>query len=161
MIRFTVDPNDGPKIAAHLEQVRVRILTAIRGGMREAMQDLAQYIVGSKLSGSPIAQRKGNLAAAVLASARVTGNEEVIRGSVAAKPRVNSNEGIWQEFGTNHPALEGKLRVFIGRDGTPVFTHHLKAFTIAPKPFLNPSLHEQETKIVETIRARLREADLR
>lgn len=160
MLTFTIDPNSGPNIAAHLEQVRVRILQAIRGGMRAAMEGLALYVVSSKLSGSPIERHKGDLAAAVLASVRVSSNEEQVHGSIAAKPRSLPNLGIWQEFGTQHPAVLDKLRVFASPSGGLIFTRHTREFKIAPRPFLNPSLQEQKLQIIATIRARLIEANL-
>jgi hypothetical protein len=70
------------------------------------------------------------------------------------------NLGFWQEFGTNHPALEAKFMAFMAADGTMVFTRGHRAFSIAPRPFLNPSLEEQKSEIVATIRARLSEVKL-
>jgi len=160
MLTFTIEPEAGPKLAAYMEQVRVRITASIRSGMDTAMHDLAQFIVSSKLSGSPIQRRTGDLAEAVLASVRVKATEEQVHGSVAAKPKGQPNLGLWQEFGTHHPAVEGKLRVFSVPGGGIVFTNHLAEFTIAPKPFLNVSLREQQTQIIATIRARLAEAQL-
>jgi hypothetical protein len=124
------------------------------------MTDLADYTVQSKLSGNPIARRTGDLVEAVLASVRVTSNDETVHGSIAAKPKKLPNEGIWQEFGTKHAAIANRLRVFAAPDGNIVFTRATKAFQIPARPFLNPSLHEEESQIIATIRARLTEAHL-
>lgn len=169
MINFQVEPDAGPKIAAYMDRVRAQIISAIRGGMRQAMNDLAQYVIATKLSGSPIGQqaaankytRPGDLAASILAGVRVGGNDEEVYGTLSGRPKNMPNLGFWQEFGTKHLERSGKLNVFIGLDGAPVFTRHIAAFSIPPRPFLNPSLHEQETQITETIRARLREAELK
>jgi hypothetical protein len=168
MITFNVEPNAVPNIASFMERVRFQIIAAIRGGMREAMKDLAKYIVATKLSGSPIGRmatpnkltKPGDLSASILAGVRVGGNEEEIYGTLSGRPKNMPNLGYWQEFGTNHPAVSGKLNVFVGKDGNPVFTHHLAAFSIAPRPFLNPSLDEQKGQIMETIRASLAAAEL-
>lgn len=160
MITFTIEPDAGSKIAAHLERVRVQIISALRGGMYQAMGELAEYVVGSKLSGSPVGRRAGDLAAAVLASVRVRANDEQVYGSVAAKPKKLPNEGLWQEFGTKHPPVLDKLRMFAAPGGGLVFTRRTREFATEPRPFLNPSLQEQKTQIMETIRGRLREAQL-
>jgi hypothetical protein len=168
MIDFQLEPNAGPKIAAYMDRVRAQIISAIRGGMRQAFHNLAEYIVASKLSGSPIGQqampgkytKPGDLAASILHGVRVGGNEDEVYGTLSGRPKNMPNLGFWQEFGTNHLERSGKLNVFIGRDGSPVFTHHIAAFSIAPQPFLNPSLREQESQIFETIRTRLSEAKL-
>lgn len=168
MIRFTIEPDAGPKLAGYMEHVRARIVSAIRGGMREAMQDLARYIVATKLSGDPIGRqaspsrltKPGDLAASILAGVRVGGNEQEVYGTLSGRPKNQPNLGYWQEFGTNHPAIAGKLRVFAGPDGEMVFTTSTAAFSIAPRPFLNPSLGEQKAQIMATIRARIAEANI-
>lgn len=170
MIRFEVEPQAGTKIAAYMEHVRSRIVSAIRGGMYEAMNDLAQYIVASKLSGSPIGMqdtptkytKPGDLAASILRGVRVGGRDggDEIYGTLSGRPKNQPNLGYWQEFGTVHPAIAKKLMVFAAPDGTMVYTQGHKAFSIAPRPFLNPSLVERETQIMDTIRARLAAADL-
>jgi hypothetical protein len=159
--KFYVEPGAPQKIGAYLERVRANAMKALRDGMREAMTELAQYVVASKLAGNPIHSRLGALAAAILASVRVGGNENYVRGTIADKPPRMPNEGIWQEFGTQHAAdLSGKLRVFVGPDGAPVFTRKIGAYQVAPKPFMNPSLEERRRQVIETIRARLTAAHL-
>lgn len=169
MLTFQIEPNAGPKIGAYMERVRSRIIAAARSGMREAMNDLAQWIVESKLSGGfgigiQSAPSKytnpGDLAASLLKGVRVSVRDELVRGTLTARPKNMPNLGFWQEFGTNHPAVSDKLNVFTGRDGKLVFTHHLAAFSIPPRPFLNPSLEEQKAQIMETIRASIAAADL-
>jgi hypothetical protein len=168
MIRFTLEPDAGPKLAGYMEHVRARIVSAIRGGMREAMQDLASYIVANKLSGNPIGQqaapsrftKPGDLAASIMAGVRVGGNEQEVYGTLSGRPKNQPNLGYWQEFGTSHPAVAGKLRVFAGADGQLVFTTSIAAFSIQPRPFLNPSLGEQKAQIMATIHARLSEANI-
>lgn len=168
MIDFNIDPNAPQNIAAYMERVRAKIIGALRGGMREAMGDLAKYIVATKLSGSPIGilstpnkfTKPGDLAASILEGVRVGGNDEEVYGTLSGRPKSMPNLGYWQEFGTNHPSVSEKLSVFVGPDGSPVFTRHLAAFSIAPRPFLNPSLQEQQAQIIATIRARLEEVDL-
>jgi hypothetical protein len=168
VINFTLEPNAGPKLAAYMDRVRAQIVAALRAGMREAMNNLAEYIVSSKLSGNPIGvqaqagqfTKPGDLAASVLQGVRVGGNEDEVYGTLSGRPKNQPNLGLWQEFGTNHLEQSGKLNVFIGKDGSPVFTRHIAPFSIAPRPFLNPSLREQEAQIVATIRTRLSEAKL-
>lgn len=159
MINFFFE-DDTSHFDPYFEVSRQRLVQAIRTGMRQGMTNLAQYIVADKLSGSVLHRRTGRLADAVLSSVRVSANDDVVRGTVAAKPKAQPNEGLWQEFGTHHPALTGRLRVYVTPDGTMGFTENTREFSVEPRPFMNPSLHEQEDQIMSTIAESVRKAEL-
>lgn len=159
MINFKL--NSTPEqFNGYFEQARQKLITGISNGMRQGMTGLAQYIVSSKLQGGVLHERTGHLVKAVLNSVRVSVTEEAVRGSVAAMPPEMPNEGLWNEFGTNHPAVAGKLHVFVAPGGGLVFSKKVRAFSIAPRPFMNTSLHEQEQQIMSTIRAAVTEVQL-
>lgn len=159
-LRFFFEGGSEEQVPAAFERARQVIIAALRSGMREAIKGLAQYIVTSKLSGQVLQRRSGSLAEAVEASVRVGATDDAVFGSINPKPKRMPNEGLWQEFGTHHAAITDKLRVFAAPGGQIVFTQKTKAFDIAPRPFENPSLHEQEQQIVNTIREKLRAAVL-
>lgn len=159
-LNFHFDNGTEQSVPAAFDRARERLRDAIRSGMRAAMQELAEYVVSSKLSGGVLQRRTGSLINAVERSVRVKATEEFVAGSINAKPASMPNEGLWQEFGTKHPAITSGLRVFAGKDGGIVFTQGIKAFQISPRPFMNPSLHEREGNIFETIRAKVREVNL-
>ena len=159
-LSFHFEDGSAERVPAAFEQARERLKDAIRAGMRQAMQELAEYVVSAKLSGGVLQRRSGNLVNAVMSSVRIKVTDEFVAGSINAKPPKMPNEGYWQEFGTNHPAITGRMRVFAAPDGSIVFTRRTRTFQIAPKPFMNPSLHERESNIMDTIRAKVREANL-
>lgn len=159
-LRFYFEDGSAERVPAAFERARQVIITALRSGMREAMDELAQYIVASKLSGQVLQRRSGSLAEAVEASVRVKVTDDAIIGSINPKPKRMPNEGLWEEFGTHHAAIAHELHVFAAPGGQIVFTEDIKAFDIAPRPFMNPSLHEQEQQIANTIREKLRTAVL-
>lgn len=160
MIKYKLEDDNSSQLTPYYEEVRQKLVKAIRSGMRQAMTDLAQYIVAEKLSGSVLHRRSGRLADAVLSSVRVSANEEAVRGTVKAQPKDMPNEGLWQEFGTEHPAITGRLRVFVTPGGVVQFTERIREFSIEPRPFMNPSLHEQAAEIMDTIRESVTKAEL-
>ena len=156
MLTFTLDPSSVDATVDHVEAVRHRILAAIREGMMEAMQGLA-WTVADKLSGNPIVSRSGELLGAILGSPKVTETAEIIRGTVSSDVGAQ-HLGLWLEEGTHIKAVEGKLYGFTPPDGKTFFTHGHRAFSIKPHPFMNPSLREYKSTIMEIIVAKVAEA---
>jgi hypothetical protein len=156
VIQFAIDEASVDRVEDYLEQTRQNILAGIRIGMREAMEGLS-WDVADKLQGSPIVSRTGKLLGAILGSPKVSETADVIRGTVSSDVG-QKHIGLWLEEGTSVKAVEGKLFHFTTADGKSVFTHGHKAFKVAPHPFLNPSLAEYKSTIMEIISQKVGEA---
>lgn len=153
MLTTTIDDSAVPD---YLDQVRLRIMSGIRGGMQQVVEGLS-WNVADKLQGNPIVSRSGRLLGAVLGSAKVTESESYIKGTVSGM--VNGKPlGLWLEEGISVPAVAGKLYHFTAADGKSVFTHGHAAFQVAPHPFLNPSLEEYKPTILDIISQRITQA---
>lgn len=156
-VLFSVDDASIQETADYLEQTRMRILSAIREGMAEAMGGLA-WTVADKLQGSPIVSRTGQLLGTVLGSPKVTETDSYIKGTVSSNDG-KKPKGLWLEGGISDPSTlgmdTGLLYEFTASDGKSVFTHGHAAFQIAPKPFLNPSLEEYKPTILDIITSRI------
>lgn len=147
-IRLQIDSTEA---VDYVDRVRRRVLKALREGMAEAMQGLAAVAAAN----AP--KKSGSLAAAILRSPKVTSTSKVIRGSVSGDVGAK-HVALWQEQGINVPAVTNKLMVFVGSDGTPVFTRSHKAFRVAGRPFMNPALDTYQGQIIETLQKRMEEA---
>jgi hypothetical protein len=155
-VELVVKPESVDEVLEHVDVVRQRILEGIRGGMKQAMEDLA-YNVADKLFGNPIVSRSGELATAILESPKVTETPEVIRGTVTADVG-RKHLGIWLEEGTHVPAVDGKLYEFTEPDSGSFYTHGHVAFQVKAHPFMNPSLKEYQTTIMQIIADSVAEA---
>jgi hypothetical protein len=155
MLDFAVDEASVTGVKDYLEQTRQNILAGIRSGMKEAMDGLS-WTVADKLQGNPIVSRSGELLGHILGSPKVTETASYIKGSVDAELG-KKHLGLWLEAGTNVPAVQGKLYQFTTADGNSVFTHGHKAFRVAPHPFMNPSLNEYRSTILDIITQRISE----
>jgi hypothetical protein len=159
MIQFYVEPRSIDQVESYLEQVRLRILSAIREGMMQSMQGLAG-VVASKLHGDPIQSHSGELSTAVLASPRVKESSTVIRGSVSADVG-QKHFGIWFDYGTAYPRQGvagegGRKHLSHGRLGE--YLRSRMGLRMAPHPIMNPSLEQYKANILATISDRVTEA---
>jgi hypothetical protein len=150
MLAFTIDDS---AVQDYLVQTRERILSAVRESMFEAMEGLANVVVGHT-GGDPIVSRSGEFVQAVLESPKVQENDRYIKGSVSSwvggKPM-----GVWFDEGTTVPAVAGTAYHFTAADGKSVFTHGHAAFQVAPHPIMNVSLEEYKPTILDIIQARV------
>jgi hypothetical protein len=144
-----LDPASVDQTQEYINQVRQRILAGLRAGMMEAMEGLA-WNVADKLSGNPIVSRSGDLLGAVIASPHVSETAEILRGTVHADVGAK-HVGLWLEEGTHVPAVENHIFGFSPTNGETVFTRGHKAFAVRPHPFMNPSLHEFEGRIIQIL----------
>jgi hypothetical protein len=156
MLELTVDQESVDQVVEHVDVVRQRILTGIRGAMQQSMEGLA-WNVADKLFGNPIVSRSGQLLGAILGSPKVTETPEVIRGTVTADVG-KKHLGIWLEEGTHVPAVEGKLYEFTEPDEGSFWAHGHQAFQVKPHPFMNPSLREYRDAIYQNIANAIGEA---
>lgn len=153
MVAFEVDPQSVSEVDAYFEHTRDRILEGIREGMQEAMEGLA-WLVVDKLGGSPIHSRSGKLLGAVLGGIHVRSNASSIVGEVRPDTHDGRNLALWLEKGINEPGVAGKLMRFFA-DGAMRFAMSHKAFHVEEKPFMNPSLNQDKTTIMEIIERRI------
>ena len=156
MIALEVDPQSVEAVDEYFEATRQRILTGIREGMQEAMEGLAA-LVAQKVAGSPIHSRTGKLLAAILGGVHVRSNANAIVGEVRPDTHDGRNLALWLEKGVNEPGVVGKLMRFVA-DGALRFAYSHRAFRIEGRPFMNPSLEEDKTTIMEIIERRIANA---
>lgn len=157
MIQLQVDPASVSTVEDYVEQIRRRILLAIREGMMEGMTALA-WNVADKMSGNPIVSRSGDLLEGVLDSPKVTETPEVIRGTVSGRSADGKPVGLWLEEGTHVPAVKGDLYQFTEPDEGTLYARGHRAFDVKPHPFMNPALADMREPIQNIIAARLEEA---
>ena len=166
MISAQIEPNVGPKLASWIWSISAHeLIVAIRGGMREAMNDsgprtslrtsspairlafgrrLGNGVRNQETSGHPSSR------ACVLAA-----TDRLVYGTVTGKPKSMPNLGSVAGVRNESPGKVRKTSGIHRPRRQARLTHHLAAFAIPPRPFLNPSLEEQKSQIMETIRARL------
>jgi HK97 gp10 family phage protein len=138
----------------HIEEVKFRAIEAIQLGTQEAMDDLAAAASGNA------AVRTGRLRAAILGSPKVTTTKNFISGTVSGGDYGNARHVTsYLEFGTSVPeVIAKKLMVFVAPDGHLVFTKKHKAFQVAARPFMNPTLQSRKAAMIEKIADRIRSA---
>ncbi len=161
MIDFRLDQASVTAQGDYLEQVRQRILAAIRVGMFEGMEGLATTVV--ERLGEVTRTRTGDFAASILKSPRITEKPDAyIAGEVTTMTSKFRNLGLWLENGTSVPATIGTskdvLFGFTAAGGDSVFTHGHAAFQVAPHPFFNPAFQDYYPTILDTINQKIAEA---
>ena len=163
MIQLAVEKASVDGVKGYLEQVRQRILDAVREGMQEAMEGLAGTVV-DKIPGAGIKTRQrvrsnggGDLISAIQQSPRVTTGPEYVRGTVSAEVG-NKHLGLWLEEGFHEPAVEGSLFQFTTPDGDTLYSRGHRAFDVKPHPFMNPALESYKAPIMDIIAQRVAEA---
>lgn len=156
MIELELKPESVDEVAAHVDQVRQRILEQIREGMLEAMEGLA-WVVAGHLGGDPIVSRTGQLLGAIVGSPKVSETPDVIRGTVSSDVG-QKHVGLWLEEGTHVPALEAKLFEFSEAAEGVLFSHGHRAFEVQAHPFMNPSLRDDHAAIMQILADHIAEA---
>ena len=161
MIDFQLDRASVQAQSDYLEQVRQNILAAIRAGMAEGMEGLAETVV--ERLGEATKTKTGDFAASILRSPRVTEKPDAyIAGTVTTATSKWRNLGLWIEYGIDVPATvdtsKAVLFGFTAAGGDSIFTHGHAAFQVAPHPFFNPAFQEYFPTILDTINQRIFEA---
>ncbi len=142
---FRVDISALNTLAAQLRQNQSAIGDGLEAGMTRAMAKLAAYIQQNKISGQVLNIRSGRLAQAV-------GHPTIERESdVRVTGRIGGPfYGRVHEFGAtitvNSPVL------------LPDGWRYLKTVTIPARPWLNPSVEEQQPMMAAEVVAAVRNA---
>ena len=155
MIQITYTaPNGGAD--AYMKAVQKRILTGLREGVATSIEDLS-YAIADKLTGNPVQSHSGELLRLVLNGVRVSENQNFVTGKIVPKDSA-SNLAQWVEEGFTVPGITKKIAFFSEAiQGLKVAMGHQK-FTVAPHPYMNPTLIEQEPVIFATIREKVNDA---
>lgn len=140
MIQMQVEKASVKGVVDYFERMRRRMINAIRDGMQESMQGLAERAV-TKMSEAGIVTHRGELATSILRSVRVKVGAKEVRGTVGSNVR-QLPIGLWLNFGTHYPRKSPKRL----------------ELRVPPRPFMNPALAEYKQQIVETIATRLKES---
>jgi hypothetical protein len=155
-INLVLDPTSVDATISYVEQAQVRILRAIREGMKTAMEGLADTTI-EEFYAAGLQSRTGQTVENIEYSPKVSETAAVIRGTVAAERDISlggkrsKHIGLWMEEGTHVPEVKDVLFGFTSPSGNSVFTHGHAAFDVQPHPFMNPALAKYETTISEII----------
>jgi hypothetical protein len=156
-VAFVLDPASVDETIAYVEEARERILQAIRQGMREAMEGLADVSI-EEFYAAGLKSRTGQTVENIEYSPKVSETSTVIRGTVAAEKDItlggkkSKHIGLWMEEGTHVPEVKDVLFGFTEpQGGKTFFTRGHRAFDMQPHPFLNPALAKFETTITDII----------
>lgn len=160
-----VDPKSVEQTVDYIDAVKLRILDAVRGTMTEAMQLLAETVVGD-MATEGIQNRTGALETNILRSPRVTENASEIRGRVFAMALVKAKGGAeyWQNLGNildmgfRDPKVASGPHQIVSANGDSFWAQGHIAFSVRPHPFFQRSLATAEAPIMDLIRSRIAEA---
>lgn len=142
-----------------LQGMGEKIRNALSTGMTTAMQDLAAYVKGSKLSGQVLKRRSGNLSSNINPLTIVTSNQVI--GSVGT----NVFYAKYHEFGGTfdvpgyfrrpRKGTSGKRMGVGGTDAIEVLPHTV---TFPERSFLRSSLADTQSQIISTLSAAVKGA---
>ena len=155
-VNLMLDPASVDETTAYLREAPAKILTAVRGGMLEAMKGLAQA-AEEEFFAAGLKRRSGALLEAIEGSPKVTVSGDLVRGTVATDVG-RKHVGLWLEEGIHDPAVAGNLYEFTEPDAGTIYTRGHRAFDVKPHAFLNPALQQSEGFIVETLQQAINEA---
>lgn len=156
MLDIEIDQSSVDRVIDYMEQIKLRIFAGVRQGMMEAMTGLAEQTV-EEMATAGIANRSGELEAAILRSPGVVENDTAIRGRVSTQVG-RKQVGIWLDAGIIEPAVTGHTYQFAEPDGNTFYTRGHRAFDVKPRPFIRESLRAYESTIFSIIQAKVDEA---
>ncbi len=123
--------------------------------MLRCLVRLHNHVVTDKLHGQVLHVRTGRLANSVNWRMWSEGDGDMLKGAVGT----GVVYAAIHEYGgqINVPAVEGKLMVFPGPDGKPVFTMRHRAFTVRmpERSFLRSALSDQRSQIMSDLQQAL------
>lgn len=148
---------DSSRVVVHFRQIAAGMRGTLVRAVNAALIDLQGYIRATKLHGSPLKARTGNLSRSITVTP-ATDDGGRIHGSVGVDR--SAPYGKIQEFGVGHPwTIEPKnrkaLRFTVG--GKVVFAKRVTHPPLAPHPFMHPALEEKRAAINERLRAAVRD----
>jgi hypothetical protein len=162
MLDVFVDPKSVDATVEYIDAVKLRILDAVRSGMTESMQLLAETVVG-EMAAAGVQNRTGELESNILRSPRVTETESEIRGRVFARALVKAKGGAayWQNMGNifdmgfRDPKVKSGPHQIVGPTGDTFWARGHAAFDVRPHPFFKRSADVAEAPIMDLIRSRV------
>jgi hypothetical protein len=166
VIAFEVDPKSVASSLSYIESVKQNILEAVRAGMAEGMDVLAENTVDAMHSAG-IEKRSGDLEERVLKSPRVTEDEAFIRGRVSAHSLVKArggkeyinNLGNILNMGFREKAVKKvPMHEITAADGDTYWARGHRAFDVKPHPFFRRAVEVSEAPIMDLIRNRVADA---
>jgi hypothetical protein len=146
--------SDPHKLVDALKRRPLEIVNAIENRLNIILLQLSRYIVTQKLSGQVLHRRSGMLSNAVHVNpARVEG--ATIRGEVTAAGSPASLYGRVHETGGNAAydifSVRARALRFVSGAGETVFAKHVRHPAAMMRPFMRPSLQENEASIREQL----------
>lgn len=150
--------SDSHKLVAALRSRPQQIVDSLKNSLNSALLLLQRFVVTQKLSGQILRRRTSALSGAVHVNpARVEG--ATIRGEVSAAGSPASLYGRVFEQGGVGPydifAVRAKALRFVSGAGETVFAKHVRHPQQMMRPFMRPSLEENETDIRAQLQAAL------
>lgn len=154
MIEIKVDTS---RVVVHFREIAAGMRGTLIRSVNAALIDLQGYVRSTKLHGSPLKARTGNLSRAITVTPAVDEGGRIF-GSLGVDR--TAPYGKTQELGVDHPwTIEPKdrkaLRFAIG--GKVVFAKRVVHPPLKPHPFMRPSLEEKRASINERLRQAVRE----
>ncbi|MDP9267261.1 MAG: hypothetical protein M3P27_02915 [Acidobacteriota bacterium] len=151
-LKFEVDASGIP---SRVETVRLKVLRAIKLGMRESMSVVAAATAGK------VHSRTGQLAAAIIKSVRVRQTDIETVGSISGDVG-RKHVGLWLEKGTRAHLIGRRTSGFSSTLITQLFNGNQRPVRLhpgqPPRPFMNPTLQALKGEIQSRIAARIDEA---
>ncbi len=168
VIQWQFNPDEAKQnLQRYFEQIRQRIMTSAKEGMKEAMIGLALRAIDA-MQAAGVQNRTGLTASSIVTSPKAwITPDQFVKGTVSGATgnygggnteERRKNTTLWLEAGVNEPSVTGKLMAFFTPDGKLVFTRKRRAYEIPGHgPFMNEALQSYEQQIVGTIRNRITE----
>jgi hypothetical protein len=162
MLDLKINPASVDSTIEHMQAVKQRIFEAVREGMAEGMNLLAENTVQA-LEGSGVQSRTGALESNILSSPRVAETEFMIMGRVTAMAPVKARGG--QMYYTNlrnilnrgfhEPAQKSPVHQIVEAGSDTFWARGHVAFDVRAHPFYRQAVEISESPIMDLIRERV------
>lgn len=165
MLRISFAANSDQRLVQALERKGPAIVRVLMGKVNELMIMLQSYIVAQKLSGQSLRRRTGVLAGSIryvpasIEGTTIVGSVQgaggpAWYGKLFEDPRADGEGGVghsWQITAVRARALAFMV------DGKKVFARSVMHPGLAARPYMTPSLDENEARIRTELQAALDE----
>ena len=140
------------ELVSKYRRIAAQMPTIVTNAMQTQMTQLADYVRADKLSGQVLNRRSGTLSRSIFGTASDAGGN-VIVGKVGSRGVPYAD--IWENTGIQAHTIEAlnakALRFEIG--GKVIFAKKVNIPQQMPRPFLRPSLRENQDKILQALRS--------
>lgn len=144
------------EVVAKYRRISAQLPTIVTVAMQTQMTRLADYVRADKLSGQVLQRRTGTLSRSIFGVASESGG--TVYGKVGSRGVPYAD--IWENTGSKAHTIEAinakALRFEIG--GKVIFAKRVNIPQQAPRPFLKPSLKENQDKILQALRSTVMQA---